>query len=218
MINAASTNQKWNFWASWYENLWVQEVSLKPTRRQLLQSLDQLVTPGKPCRLLDVGCGTGQLIQEILHAFPLVPFQITGIDYSEGMLRQAEKNLASFPCVSLYHLDAHEIQKTGQPFDIIVCTHSFPYYKNQVQVMHRFHEALHPQGNLLLAQAASESWYDKVALFFVSFTTGKAHYPAQSTLATMTQGLFHLASVTPIRERWFMPSILSFHFKKKVAL
>lgn len=165
MINPASTNQKWNFWASCYENLWVQGVSLKPTRHQLLQSLDQLVTPGQPCRLLDVGCGTGQLIRDILHAFPEVPFHITGIDYAEGMLRQAEKNLADFPCVSLYQLDAHAIQKTAQPFDIIVCTHSFPYYQNQAQVMHQFHEVLSPEGDLLLAQAASESWFDKVTLF-----------------------------------------------------
>ncbi len=215
MINTASTRRQWNFWAGFYENLWVQRVSLKPTRLQLLKSLEQLMVPGSTCHILDVGCGTGQLIQDILHAFPQVSFHITGIDYAEGMVRQAKKNLKGLAHVSLCQMDAHDIPQLDQSFDLIVCTHSFPYYENQQQVLHQFHKALKPGGNLLLAQAASETWYDKITLFFVSLTTGKAHYPTTATLKIMTEGLFYLESATPIQERWFMPSILSFRFKRR---
>ncbi len=215
MINTASTRRQWNFWAGFYENLWVQRVSLKPTRCQLLKSLEQLVESGEVCCLLDVGCGTGQLIRDILTAFPQVILHITGIDYADGMVRQAEKNLKDLDHVSLCRMDAHDIRQLDQTFDIIVCTHSFPYYLNQSQVLRHFYQALKPEGHLILAQAASESWYDKVALFFVSLTTGKAHYPTKATLHKMTDGLFLLESVTPIRERWFMPSILSFRYIRR---
>ena len=214
MINTASTRRQWNFWAGFYENLWVQRVSLKPTRLQLLKSLEQLMIPGQTCHMLDVGCGTGQLIHDIFHAFPTITFHITGIDYAEGMVLQAEKNLKDLPHVSLCQMDAHDIRQMDQTFDLIVCTHSFPYYKNQQQVLRQFHQALKPGGTLLLAQAASETWYDKIALFFVSLTTGKAHYPTKTTLQKMTKGLFYLESATPIRERWFMPSILSFRLNR----
>ncbi len=214
-MNTASTQRQWNFWSGFYEKLWVQHVSLKPTRRQLLKIMEQLVVSGEVCRILDVGCGTGQLIRDILSAFPQVPFHITGIDYAEGMLSQAKENLKDFTGVSLHQLDAHEIHQLGLSFDIIVCTHSFPYYHNQSQVLHHFYQTLKLQGCLILAQAASETWYDKVALFFVSLTTGKAHYPNKATLHKMTDGLFHLESVTPIRERWFMPSILCFRYIRR---
>lgn len=217
MINTASTRRQWNFWAGFYEHLWVQQVSLKPTRQQLLKSLEAFMVPGEAYHLLDAGCGTGQLIRDVLSAFPKVTFHITGIDYAPGMVRQSKDNLKAFPNVRLHQLDAHNIHQLGLSFDIIVCTHSFPYYENQPQVLHHFYQVLNPHGHLMLAQAASETWYDKIALFFVSLTTGKAHYPAKATLVKMSQGLFHLASVTLIRERWFMPSILSFHFIKKVT-
>lgn len=217
MTNTASTCRQWNFWAGFYENLWVQRVSLKPTRLQLMNTLEHLMVPGQACHLLDSGCGTGQLIQDLCHAFPQVNFHITGIDYAAGMVHQAENNLQGLAHVRLCQLDAHDIHELGQLFDVIVCTHSFPYYMNQQLVLQRFQESLKPGGSLLLAQAASETWYDKAVLFFVSLTTGKAHYPHKATMKKMTKGLLWLESVTPIGKRWFMPSILSFHYKKKVS-
>src|SRR3954468_6265992 len=57
----------------------------KRWRRRVVQSLKQLLTPG--ARVLDVGCGTGDLSIEI---FENTAAQVTGIDFCGPMLKLAK--------------------------------------------------------------------------------------------------------------------------------
>ena len=49
----------WDFWAKHYEGLWVQRVSLKPTREYVAQKVGSMIQE-KAQTLLDLGCGTGE--------------------------------------------------------------------------------------------------------------------------------------------------------------
>jgi ubiquinone/menaquinone biosynthesis C-methylase UbiE len=74
----------WNFWANKYDRLWVQKYSLKPTRNYILSSLSDIKKDEK-VKLLDLGCGPGELISELTEKFNNM--EITGIDFSEKMLK-----------------------------------------------------------------------------------------------------------------------------------
>ena len=54
------SNQKiWNFWAPRYKELWVQKVSLKPTRVKVLEVMSKLYPSKELNCYMDVGCGVG---------------------------------------------------------------------------------------------------------------------------------------------------------------
>ena len=73
----------WNFWADKYDKLWVQKYSLKPTRDYITSALSNIKHDEK-IKILDLGCGPGELISELTNKFKNI--EITGIDFSEKML------------------------------------------------------------------------------------------------------------------------------------
>lgn len=200
----------WSFWAQGYDRLWVQKYSLGPTRREVLQALQGILKKDQPYKILDVGCGIGELLRDIQRTFPQLQLQLTGIDFSPGMIARAQSLSEG---ISYQEMDVNNLGVWQERFDIIICTHSFPYYQKQREALKDFQQLLGPQGRLLLAQAFQNNLYDKLALFFVKFTTGQAHYPSVQALEKMAQGLFALEKVILIKEKFYMPSIFLFILK-----
>lgn len=196
----------WDFWAARYERLWVQKYSLAPTRETVIKELAGMVQEGREYSLLDMGCGTGQLIGEIREAFPEVCFRCVGVDISPEMIsRAAARNPHADFVVS--SVDGHAV--AGE-FDIIVCTHSLPYYPNQAEALRKLSDMLKPDGHLLLAQASVNSRYDALAMFFVRHTTGRASYPSIGAVKSMASACFSGFACRVIRKKWFMPTIALF--------
>ncbi|MEN1760492.1 class I SAM-dependent methyltransferase [Anoxynatronum sibiricum] len=230
MIFKPASFRLWNFWAPYYEKLWVQSVSLTPTRRAVMQQVSawihshqahqahtaQSSSPAFPkLRILDVGCGTGQLLRDIRRAFPHLPLELTGVDYAPAMIAQAqalesgETRPITYAC-----LTAQELDQLPQPYHLILCTHSFPYYPDQRKALDQFRQALVPGGHVIMAQAAGVTLYDRFVLFFVKWTTGAALYPSEPAVRQLIHYRFQLMLVRPLREKWFMPTILLFHLKE----
>ena len=55
----------WEKLAHKYNRLWVQKYSLGPTRREILKIALPMLEENPNLKILDIGCGTGQLIGEI---------------------------------------------------------------------------------------------------------------------------------------------------------
>lgn len=196
----------WDFWASRYERLWVQNHSLTPTREHVLQELSGLIDSGREYKLLDMGCGTGQLIRETQNTFQNVKLSCVGVDISPKMIEMAAANNpgASFMVSSIEGM-------TGEgEFDIVVCTHSFPYYRDQAKALKKLSTMLKPGGHLLLAQASVNSPYDALVMLLVKFTTGKASYPSIKTVKQMASRYFSSLTSRVIRVKWYMPTIALF--------
>lgn len=200
----------WSFWAQSYDRLWVQRYSLGPTRREVLQALQGILKKEKPYKILDVGCGIGELLRDIQRTFPDFQLQLTGIDFSSGMINKAQSLSEG---IRYQKMDVNNLGAWQETFDIIICTHSFPYYPHQREILKNFQQLLEGRGHLLLAQASQNNLYDKIALFFVKFTTGQANYPSVRTMEKLAQGIFTLEKVILIKERFYMPSIYLFILK-----
>lgn len=200
----------WDFWALRYERLWVQKYSLTPTREQVLEELSGIIDSDREYKLLDMGCGTGQLIREIQKAFPSVKLSCVGVDISPKMIEMAAANNpnAIFKVSSI-----EEVIGEGE-FDIVVCTHSFPYYRDQAKALKKLGASLKPGGHLLLAQASVNSPYDALVMSLVKLTTGKANYPSITTVKQMASQYFSRVTCRVIREKWYMPTIALFVFRQ----
>lgn len=195
----------WDFWATKYNKLWVQKYSLTPTREYILKVLDI----SKPLKILDLGCGPGELIQELLRRNS--DLDITGLDYSKGMLKESERKN---PKAKHIHMDVANLHSLKEKFDVIISTHSIPYWKEPEKVMKDLSHLLEDDGVIYLGFASGTSFYDKLALFFVKFTTGPANYPSHRTFTELVSPYFTIENRYVIKEKHYMPTIAVYTLRK----
>jgi len=178
----------------------VQKHSLGPTREYILEELKE-VSRGRHS-LLDLGCGPGELLHEIGRRYPKL--KLTGVDYSEGMLEVSRKRNKG-ACHELK--DAMDIDTLDGRFDIITCTHSLPYYRDQKAVLHKLSGLMTLNGRLLVGFASGNSFFDKVMLAGVKLTTGKASYPSDPEFREMVRDDFNILRMKVIKRAFYMPRI-----------
>lgn len=195
----------WNKLAEKYDHLWVQKYSLTPTREHVMRRLGGMT----PESLIDIGCGTGQLLHQISQEYPGI--KLTGIDKAQEMISKClEKNIpANLICGDIGELEAETDQ-----FDLAICCHSFPYYKEKAKISEKIHEMLNENGMAVFVQASQNSLYDKIALWLVERTAEKAEYLSRDEFARLFENRFVIEERFTIREKWFMPSICGFVMRK----
>ena len=74
--------------------------------------VDSLVAHRPQRNVLEIGCGTGLILEELAKRQPLLP--ITGIDLTAPMLSIAQKRLAPFATVSLSQQNVTELSLDAQ--------------------------------------------------------------------------------------------------------
>lgn len=191
----------WDFWARHYDSLWVQRVSLRPTRQALIRNIE--VRSGHS--ILDMGCGTGQLLGDLKNHFGEKEFIYAGVDQSEDMIAVARKK---YPHNDFYIASSAAYQSSGRLYDVVICSHSFPYFPNKVFMFRKLRAFLKEGGSLMIAQAAMDNIYDRFILSLVKLTTSQAHYYSRSRMRELAKPVFRsLPEETRISDRIFMPSI-----------
>ena len=78
----------------------------------------------RPLRILDMGCGTGALAQQVLEAFPAC--ELSGVDLSERMLSRAAARLGSR--ARLVRADSEQLPFPDGLFDLVYCNDAFHHY------------------------------------------------------------------------------------------
>jgi trans-aconitate methyltransferase len=191
----------WDFYASWYDKLWVQKYVLKPSRDLILQTLKELPSVSN---ILDMGCGIGELCADIKKAYPEA--KITGIDPSGKMIERAVKDLSDtdimFQCG--FVRDLSDLQQ----YDIVVSTNAFPYVMDKKETLVKIHKLLNPNGRLLLLFANKNNWYDALWLMIVKLSTSKAQYlSVPATCKMLENSGFKTGKTEKIKGSFFLPSI-----------
>lgn len=191
----------WDFYASWYDKLWVQKYVLSPSRQLILKTINELPTPGT---ILDVGCGIGELCHLISQQYPHT--QITGIDPSIKMIKRAEIDYSGNNI--RYICGHHDSIPTNQNFDLIVSTNAFPYIADKNKFLQDMRKHMKPNGRVLLLFANQNNWYDAFWLKVVKLTTSKAKYPSvHVTQGYLKDNGFKIGKTEPIDSRFFIPSV-----------
>jgi len=111
--------------------------------------------------LLDVGCGTGMMLDILAQAHP--DAALFGIDISTNMLRQAEKRLLGKATLTLG--DAENLPYPDQQFDLVTCVESFHHYTAPEKAVSEFSRVLSPAGSLLLCDMRPPSFLRPIINF-----------------------------------------------------
>jgi ubiquinone/menaquinone biosynthesis C-methylase UbiE len=97
-------------------------------------------------RLLDVGCGTGALLQALAARHPAV--RLCGIDPVPEMLAEARRKLP--PEVELREGWAEQLPFENGRFDVVVSCNVFHYVRQPVAALREMGRVLAPAGRLLV--------------------------------------------------------------------
>lgn len=106
--------------------------------------------------ILDVGCGNGFSTLEISKKYPEA--MITGIDFSEEMIREAQKRTV-VPNVEFFDGDVLSLSRNknliGQKFDIVLssrCLINLANWEEQKVAIMEMRKTLNPEGRMILVE------------------------------------------------------------------
>ncbi len=108
---------------------------------------------GRPPRVLDIACGTGLLLRQVLELVPNA--EAYGVDASADMLAQAREALKDQRHVQLERVEVDGGETAGLPypsqtFDLITCTNALHDIRDPVAFLSALKGLLAPRGQLVL--------------------------------------------------------------------
>lgn len=95
-------------------------------------------------KVLEAGVGTGKNLQ-----FYPEDCQVTGIDFSPGMLKKAKKRIDGMSNITLMEMDIQNLEFPDDSFDTVVATCVFCSVPNPVQGLKELRRVCKPDGKLI---------------------------------------------------------------------
>ncbi|MFT8825835.1 class I SAM-dependent methyltransferase [Liquorilactobacillus mali] len=132
------------------------------------QLLDYL--PAAPNKILDIGCGTGELTAQIAAK----GFNVLGIDQSNNMIQKAKLN---FPNLDFVQGNILHMQLEQGSFDTVFSNAVFHWINDQQTLAMKIHTVLKP-GGLLVCEFGAEGNIKTISTAFSTELNllGKAYY------------------------------------------
>lgn len=199
----------WEKLACKYNKLWVQKYSLGPTRKEVEKIIFPILDKNPKIKILEIGCGTGQLVSEIVAKYQNINY--FGIDAANAMVEIAQKQNKNLTFESI----PIEKYETNENFDLIICTHAFPYFPEKEKTLKKISGFCNKGAKIIIANASCNSIKDKIITFFLKATTSKASYLSIEEMKKLFgKASLNCMNVKIIRERKYMPTIALFDLEK----
>ncbi|WP_028775753.1 malonyl-ACP O-methyltransferase BioC [Shimazuella kribbensis] len=102
-------------------------------------------------RILEVGCGTGNVTQKLLHAFPEA--MIDAVDLSSEMIKIAQKKCRADKRLRFFVCDIEKRNDSiqNERYDCIISNATFQWLKQPQSTISKLVHLLQPNGSLLVA-------------------------------------------------------------------
>lgn len=148
MADGRAVLTRFDRWAPWYDDSALQPLLYQAVHLLVLDRCAQVIA--SPRRLLDVGCGTGQLLRSAASRFPNT--DLVGVDVSGGMLSVAAVTVASAPRpVLLVRAAAARLPFADAVFDLVTATLTYRHWADQAAGVAEVGRVLAPGGVFALA-------------------------------------------------------------------
>lgn len=135
------TKQLFSRWAAYYDSR-LFRLYFERLYTRILEILTRhnraMVVPG--AKLLDIACGSGEIIFRLAQQFPQTQFY--GIDITTAMVEVARRKNHRLPNVAIQEGDADHLPFPDQVFDILLCSEAFHHFPNPAVVLREMHRVL----------------------------------------------------------------------------
>ena len=147
-----------DLWSATYDRAGLQQTTYRPIHDAVLARLDGF----RPARILDLGCGTGQLTERLGTAFP--DAFVVGADLSDGMLERAASRVADERLATFVRADAQHLPLASASLDLLTCTESFHWYADQEAAAAELARLVRPGGRVIIASIATVTGFADEAI------------------------------------------------------
>lgn len=131
-------------WAPDYESSDLQRLVFAPAHEAVLERCARFVPA--PCRVLDLGCGTGRLLRVAASRYPGTV--LAGVDISTGMLSVAVEERTP---AGLVRAAAESLPFASGSFDLVIATLTLRHWADRVAGLTEARRMLAPAGVLAIA-------------------------------------------------------------------
>ena len=134
-----------------YFNRWARGYDFSPAQlwfRQNHRLLVAAVNPAADARILDLGCGTGQLAVRLAQHVP--KGNVLGVDPAEEMLRVARRHGGGRRNLRFAAGSGDQIPADAASFDVAVSTISFHHWSRPAESLREIARVLKPGGRLFI--------------------------------------------------------------------
>lgn len=132
-----------NLWAPFYDCLFT-TVFYQAIHQRLLE----FVELKENAAVLDLGCGTGRLMNRLAAKFPTV--KAIGLDLSPEMLREGRARNQYHKRLIFVSGKAESLSFADEQFEAVFCTMSLLHYPDPQQVFRQVSRVLAPEGRFYL--------------------------------------------------------------------
>ncbi len=185
--------------------------------QRLLERLAGLL-PVEPGRVLDIGCGTGQLLAQVARRYPQA--SLTGLDLAPNMLRQAGQRLGK--TVILQQGDAEHLPFGEHCFDLVVSSSTFQWLEQCSRCFSEVHRvlesgglfgfALFGAGTLAELRVAWQEALERCDRHLPLNQDGSHRFPTVDTIrdALVEQGFYEVSVTSELEQVWYpdLPQLL----------
>jgi len=191
---SAAVRREYARLASRYDRRWAGYIgaSLDATLAHLT------IEPG--ARVLDVGCGTGILLERIAQERP--DAVLTGVDPSEAMLALARARLGARAV--LHECHSEQLPFEASTFQVVVSTSAFHYFHEHERAVSEMHRVLCPGGLLVLTDWCGDFLSSRVRAWSLG-RLGRGHFQTfrAAALRSLLEDLgFYDVEVERYRIHW----------------
>lgn len=187
-------------WAGSYDRSLLHHFLFRSSYVALMEEIAQWhAAQRRPFRVLDIGCGTGELAAMLAHS-PW-PVQAVGLDYAPAMCRAAERKLHGLDAASraaFAAADSEFLPFADASFDVVTCSNSFHHYPHQAAVVRGVRRVLRPGGRFVLIDGFRDNVVGWVTFDVIVSAIEKGVYHAPWPVI---DGYFRDAGFTNIRRR-----------------
>ena len=149
-----------NNWAPIYDWMFP-SVFYQAVHQRLLEYIELR----QEANILDIGCGTGKLLNNLASQFP--DLRGTGLDFSPEMLNQARESRSHRPRLIFVRGNAESLPFAEEQFDAVFNTISFLHYQKPERVLSEVKRVLRPGGRFYLVDS---SWKSQQEPIYISFS------------------------------------------------
>ncbi|MBL7069735.1 MAG: methyltransferase domain-containing protein [Candidatus Omnitrophica bacterium] len=157
---------KWRFdkWAHRYDDSILQHFIFRTSHNMLYREIASNNHNGSKIKILDVGCGTGELAHNLARDFSKA--EIYGVDISETMIKKAIAKKGK-DNIKFEAGDVEDLPYKDSLFDIIACSHSFHHYLNKDKAMTEMYRVLKPDGRLMIIDGCRDVLFGRIVFDIV---------------------------------------------------
>ncbi len=216
-------------WAQTYDRSLLHHFLFRPSYVVLMEEIARWRSGHtRPFRVLDIGCGTGELAAMLAHS--AWPVEVVGPDYSPAMCRQARAKssggrdaaggttnaTAGDESASGTRLaqaaedtarkarfaaaDSEFLPFADATFDVVTCSNSFHHYPHQAEVVRGVRRVLRPGGRFILIDGFRDNVVGWVVFdVIIDRIEGQVYHAPWSVI----DGYFREAGFGHIRRRKF---------------